>query len=323
VEVDALEIVSILDLLEVGFRLTWWRRGKCRHRVSILDLLEVGFRRLQIDQQIADLQSFNPWFVGSRIQTNIRVKIYLPSIWFQSLICWKSDSDRNVINQPPGAGSGFNPWFVGSRIQTIFFRANTITNMSFNPWFVGSRIQTLIIRWNGMNLMEVSILDLLEVGFRLGKVGSFAAAKIAFQSLICWKSDSDILCRFQSDWRCRRFNPWFVGSRIQTRISSPDGKRTNPVSILDLLEVGFRHSYASCVYYHSSCFNPWFVGSRIQTDANLKIDLALTNRFNPWFVGSRIQTSGRGWRCPERIRRFNPWFVGSRIQTTIPTLMRS
>ena len=53
--------VSILDLLEVGFRrfFTYTRNTRI-DRVSILDLLEVGFRHPDIKDFRQDHFSFNP-----------------------------------------------------------------------------------------------------------------------------------------------------------------------------------------------------------------------------------------------------------------------
>jgi len=184
--------VSILDLLEVGFRRPWGFFQCWGAWVSILDLLEVGFRPL----------SPRLWY----------------SRWreFQSLICWKSDSDTPLRLTFLVWLFSFNPWFVGSRIQTcgrVFLRR---VDVGFNPWFVGSRIQTFRTWSRRIGIRLVSILDLLEVGFRqratrerskmeflvsildLLEVGfrrvsspSWRCNSSRFQSLICWKSDSD------------------------------------------------------------------------------------------------------------------------------------
>jgi len=184
--------------------------------VSILDLLEVGFRQEQWLIMLTGKEGFNPWFVGSRIQTIFWAFDNIVASKFQSLICWKSDSDVISSVLIFSRLKCFNPWFVGSRIQTIFF---------FWPYFGNSGFQSLIcwksdsdyyksnwfLLWDG-----VSILDLLEVGFRLIITSSPVG--------IGWVSILDLLevgFRLSKTWNfyyvlTKGFNPWFVGSRIQT-----------------------------------------------------------------------------------------------------------
>jgi len=53
----------------------------------------------------------------------------------------------------------------------------------------------------------VSILDLLEVGFRQDFDVNLDWLDFEFQSLICWKSDSDPLFGIGSEIHHFRFNP--------------------------------------------------------------------------------------------------------------------
>ena len=158
----------------------------------------------------------------------------------------------------------FNPWFVGSRIQTQETFPVVSTHLSFNPWFVGSRIQTIAI-WFHIKLLRVFqslICWKSDSDFHTILPNN---PWLEFQSLICWKSDSDLCCFWYSilisivsildllevgfrrsivhrSGKIRRgFNPWFVGSRIQTA------------------------EFVSVIGFLISSFNPWFVGSRIQT----------------------------------------------------------
>jgi len=78
-------IVSILDLLEVGFRPLAENGYNFDLTVSILDLLEVGFR-LPLSAIFLDLSDL-----------------------FQSLICWKSDSDDFLVVVFHHQTLGFNP----------------------------------------------------------------------------------------------------------------------------------------------------------------------------------------------------------------------
>ncbi len=66
------------------------------HTVSILVLLEKGFRQ-KVRIMMKKLEwSFNPCFVGEGIQTLIQFKRSIVCIpMFQSLFCWRRDSDRN------------------------------------------------------------------------------------------------------------------------------------------------------------------------------------------------------------------------------------
>jgi len=247
----------------------WHNRFFHWSEVSILDLLEVGFRRLFLVRNKNNSHGFNPWFVGSRIQT------------FVDFGCHPIPTGVSILDL----------------LEVGFRLVNDLT-----PWLVSERFQSLIC-WKSdsdadrparrLPCRPVSILDLLEVGFRLGiLIFTNVRRPARFQSLICWKSDSDRwLTSAECVWR-RGFNPWFVGSRIQTCIrlcwfpsgswfqslicwkSDSDRKRRNRLP------------------NPNPRFNPWFVGSRIQTRYFFISSFMPPPSFNPWFVGSRIQT----WR---------------------------
>ncbi len=64
----------------------------------------------------------------------------------------------------------------------------------------------------------------------------------------------------------RRFNPCFVGEGIQTRWIEKKSRRGGSVSILVLLEKGFRRQSRARTSQFSFGFNPCFVGEGIQTN---------------------------------------------------------
>jgi len=286
--------VSILDLLEVGFRQKQYLHQAFRHTVSILDLLEVGFRRKLcswdstiwggfnpwfVGSRIQTLTSwigsvfcggFNPWFVGSRIQTRQNLRTSRRRTAFQSLICWKSDSDMafsEMMDFWANFVSILDLLEVGFRLIAWFSVPSP--NPGFNPWFVGSRIQTVHTQSGQGQCPCVSILDLLEVGFRLGRPAP--QPKSSF-----YVSILDLL---------------EVGFRPVTPVVN---HIVVLVSILDLLEVGFRLRPAPHGQAPLHGFNPWFVGSRIQTYVPFGLCF-IAWCFNPWFVGSRIQTHNMPW----------------------------
>ncbi len=134
---------------------------------------------------------FNPCFVGEGIQT-----IFRTSYTFSLRVC-------------------FNPCFVGEGIQTMVLVVDLGHHVGFNPCFVGEGIQTLNLNHIYLHLFLVSILVLLEKGFRHTPNRNWSTNTIVFQSLFCWRRDSDV--------EKYSFNYFF-----------------RPVSILVLLEKGFR-----------------------------------------------------------------------------------
>ncbi len=109
---------------------------------------------------------------------------------FQSLFCWRRDSDYNAEISAT-ATTSFNPCFVGEGIQTPFRLQSFKLNLGFNPCFVGEGIQTsnLEVKKNAITV---------------------------FQSLFCWRRDSDARRISILDSKSSRFNPCFVGEGIQT-----------------------------------------------------------------------------------------------------------
>jgi len=183
--------------------------------VSILDLLEVGFRLANFRKGLPVYYCFNPWFVGSRIQTSPTSTLLL---------------SRSIVSILDLLEVGFRPKSTAISIRRSF---------CFNPWFVGSRIQT---GWWPGRLEFASLFQSL-ICWKSDSDESGRAERpdaFRFQSLICWKSDSDMCCFWYS---------------ILISI----------VSILDLLEVGFRLRFVEDSLRIEYGFNPWFVGSRIQT----------------------------------------------------------
>ena len=80
------------------------------------------------------------------------------------------------------------------------------------------------------------------------------------------------------------------------------------VSILVLMEVSFRHRYASSLLFEASRFNPCFNGSIFQTFSTHSV-ASFGEGFNPCFNGSIFQTLLSGVQ------------LGSSIQVSILVLM--
>jgi len=101
--------VSILDLLEVGFRRAEYHRASAGGGVSILDLLEVGFRRAEYHRASAGggVSILDLLEVGFRHGSSVRLVATKDE--FQSLICWKSDSDSIWLAPYNSTNLSFNP----------------------------------------------------------------------------------------------------------------------------------------------------------------------------------------------------------------------
>ncbi len=207
---------------------------------------------------------FNPCFVGEGIQTKRKpetIRFITPvSILVLLEKGFRLSDLISVVWNP----FGFNPCFVGEGIQTKIRAICDVSRDSFNPCFVGEGIQTIGSAYVDLKLQKVSILVLLEKGFRrwsrcrsknsgvcfnpcfvgegiqTERVRPFIGVAMMFQSLFCWRRDSDC--------------PW--ASR------AADCGR---VSILVLLEKGFRLQQWSLSAYSIPSFNPCFVGEGIQT----------------------------------------------------------
>ncbi len=197
------------DIKKVNSTVIWYY-------VSILVLLEKGFRQRCFLYLLFPQYRFNPCFVGEGIQTIFGKQAWFQPSEFQSLFCWRRDSDKSI---------------------RVF---QTLHPKCFNPCFVGEGIQTWLDRTEMKIRVAVSILVLLEKGFRLNPSVPITPRIFSFQSLFCWRRDSDV------------FRHWLIGLSL-------------PVSILVLLEKGFRHDQLRRNLIRIDSFNPCFVGEGIQT----------------------------------------------------------
>ncbi len=308
--------VSILVLLEKGFRLylmkfAIYRNAQfqslfCWRRDSDMTIqtngtpTTKGFNPCFVGEGIQTIyfhfynlhlyMGFNPCFVGEGIQTPEPARVYGVASMFQSLFCWRRDSDHSQKRSWLGWTDQFQSlfcWRRDSDSDVRFFP--THWHRGFNPCFVGEGIQTrhglyyhqptrevsiLVLLEKGFRrlavvwatvILSVSILVLLEKGFRLDIFPAVRDNSQEFQSLFCWRRDSDPARKISGIAGGFCFNPCFVGEGIQTRIFSEREIGQIIVSILVLLEKGFRRTAKNDQDFTGGCFNPCFVGEGIQT----------------------------------------------------------
>ena len=159
---------------------------------------------------------------------------------FQSLLCWMWVSDYSNGSRPRIL-RGFNPCCAGCGFQT--------------PTRQDSRV------WQG----NVSILVVLDVGFRRDTSNTITLALAKFQSLLCWMWVSDSPC---------------VGRACLYRC----------VSILVVLDVGFRLGLLQARDLETCRFNPCCAGCGFQTSTPDR-PARWRYRFNPCCAGCGFQTT--------------------------------